>query len=290
LKLLQVSLRLDRADVERAEALLDLAGALALTFVDAEDAPLFEPAPGTTPMWEHPGIHALFPVATDGAALGAILSQALPSAHGIETRQIDEQDWRAGMEQAVFVRRIAANLGVVPADWDGTPPAEKCVRLHMGLAFGTGQHATTALCLQWLARNPPKALEVCDLGCGSGVLGIAAVMLGATSATAIDTDPQAVAATLQNAKLNEVDAAVRAGLPEEFANIEVDLVIANILADTLTRSVDTIGDMLRPRGGIVLSGVLTAQVADVTRAFSERFESIESEVLDGWACLSAVLR
>lgn len=290
MKFRQVSLRLDRSEAARAEALLNLAGALALTFVDSEDAPLFEPAPGTTPLWERLGIHALLPSDVDAAAVAAILRQSLPSATDIDVRCIEDADWRAGLEQEVFVRRIAANLGIVPADWDGAPPADVCVKIHMGLAFGTGRHPTTTLCLNWLARNPPRGLDVCDFGCGSGVLAIAALKLGATSAVAIDNDPQALAATCENARLNDTESTLRAGRLEDFTDISVDLVLANILAGTLRRSVATIAAMLRPGGVIVLSGVLAEQTAEVARAYAERFESLDTSTLDGWACMTAVLR
>jgi len=289
-KFRQVSFRVERADVERAEALLNLAGALSLSLFDAEDSPLFEPQPGTTPLWERPGIHALFPPELDVAALTGIIRQTLPGAEDIDSRFIDAADWQAGLEQHVFVQRIAENLGVVPAQWDGAPPARNCVRLHMGLAFGTGRHPTTALCLQWLARHPPQGLAVLDFGCGSGVLAIAALTLGAADAVAIDHDPQAVAATRANARLNGVDATLRAGALEEFDRISVDLVLANILAGTLTQSVAQLAAMLRPGGVIVLSGVLAEQTAAVAQTYAERFESIKTTQRDGWACMSAVLR
>jgi ribosomal protein L11 methyltransferase len=289
-ELTQVSVRLQRADADRAEALLNLAGALTLTFDDAADSPLFEPAPGDMPLWPELVIHALFPTAFDGAALGAILRAAVPGIGRIQTRSINEKDWQSGLRQDVFVRRIADNLCVVPANWPSAGPADNVVQLHMGLAFGTGRHPTTLLCLEWLASQPPENLSLCDFGCGSGVLAIAALTLGAERVVAIDNDPQAITATRANAQLNGVTDRLIAGALDDFPDLEVDVVMANILAGTLMQSVTLLAAMLRPGGRIVLSGVLENQTQDVERAFAGRFESFDIAVRDDWARISAILR
>lgn len=290
MKFTQLSVVLRRADAERAQALLNLAEPLALSIDDAADSPLFEPTPGETPLWPELIVHALFPAQFDAAALGRLLTDALESVSRTELREIDEAHWRAGLEQDVFVQRIADNLCIVPAEFDAPAPAANAVRLHMGLAFGTGRHATTMLCLQWLARNPPAGLTVCDYGCGSGILGIAALRLGAQSAIAIDNDPQAVSSARANAELNAVGQRFRAGSLEDFPSIQADVVLANILAATLSDSVDLIASMLRPAGRIVLSGILDRQCADIERAFAPRFEGFETSVHDGWACIAGRLR
>lgn len=290
MELKQVSVRLNRADAARAEALLNLADPLALTFDDAADSPLFEPRRGDTPLWPELIICAMFPANFDIDALSTVLCDALPTIDGIEIRRIDAADWQAGLEQAVFVQRIAENLCVVPANHAGDPPAETAVQLHMGLAFGTGRHPTTALCLEWLAKHAPQGLSICDFGCGSGVLAIAALRLGATNAIAVDDEPQAVTATRANAQLNGVADRLVAGALEDFPDITVDIVLANILAGTLCESVALIAAMLRPGGRIVLSGVLEDQVQDVEHAFADRFESFDNAVRDGWARITAILR
>jgi ribosomal protein L11 methyltransferase len=289
-KLRQVSVRVRRADAERAEALLNLAEPLALTFDDAADSPLFEPEPGATPLWPELLIHALFPAEFDIDSLGAILQSALPAIQTIDSRQIEAADWQAGLEQAVFVQHVADNLCVVPAEYDQDPPATHVVRLNMGLAFGTGRHPTTLLCLEWLAQNPPRGLTVCDYGCGSGVLAIAALRLGATQAIAIDNDPQAVRATQANAELNRCADRLTAGVPEDLPHPSADIVLANILAGTLRESMPRIAAMLQPGGRIVLSGVLESQVDETQHSFAERFESFRTAVRDDWARITAILR
>lgn len=287
MKLCEVSVRTPRAAADRVEALLNLANPLAVTFDDAADAPLYEPTPGEMPLWPNVVIHGLFAADFDSAAFVEILRTAVPEIAAAEIRPINEPDWRGGLEQTVFVQRVAENLCVVPADWDQPVNADTIVRLHMGLAFGTGRHPTTLLCLEWLAANTPADATVCDLGCGSGVLAIAALRLGAAEAFAIDIEPQALTATRANAQLNNVAAQLRAGEPGDFGMLQADIVLANILAGTLTESVDAIAAMLRPGGRIVMSGILERQIADVEAAFSESFGSFDIAVRDGWARISS---
>jgi len=289
-KLRQVSIQLERDAASHAEALLNLAGALAVTFDDARNTPLFEPAPGTTPLWPHLAMRALFPAEIDIDQLVHLLDDALPEATSIDTAIIDESDWHAGLEQAVFVQQVTPDLAIVPADWDGNSTAPGLVRLNMGLAFGTGRHPTTLLCLRWLAENPPSGLDVCDFGCGSGILAITALKLGAARAVAIDNEPQAVAATRANAILNRVETRLAAGAASELADLEVDLVLANILAGTLADSVTMLASMLRPRGRIVLSGILADQADELIEKFAPQFDSFVTTECDGWARVTGTLR
>jgi len=285
-----VSIQLERDAASHAEALLNLTGALAVTFDDARDSPLFEPAPGTTPLWPHLAMRALFPADIDIDQLVRVLHDALPEATSIATSFVDEGDWRAGLEQTVFVQQVTPDLTIVPADWEGNSKTPGLVRLNMGLAFGTGRHPTTLLCLRWLAENPPQGLDVCDFGCGSGILAITALKLGAARAVAIDNEPQAVAATRANAMLNHVETRLAAGEISEFADVEVDLVLANILAGTLAESVTLLASMLRPRGRIVLSGILAEQADRLIGEFAPRFDSFVSTQCDGWARVTGTLR
>ena len=290
MKLRQVSIQLERDAAGHAEALLNLAGALAVTFDDARDTPLFEPAPGTTPLWPHLAMRALFPADIDIDRLVQMLDNALPEATSVFTTFVDEDNWRAGLEQTVFVQQVSRDLAIVPADWESNSTAHALVRLHMGLAFGTGRHPTTLSCLRWLAENPPLGLDVCDFGCGSGILAITALKLGAASAVAIDNEPQAISATIANAKLNHVETALAAGARSDFTDLEADLVLANILAGTLAQSVTMIASMLRPSGKIVLSGILADQADDLIGEFAPYFDSLVTTELDGWARVTGTLR
>lgn len=285
----QLSVELGRDEALHAEALLSLAGALAVSLGDAADAPLFEPAPGTTPLWPSVRLHALFPADADVGAVAALLGEAVGSDAIIEIAAVTQADWSAGLHQSVTALRFGRSLAVVPADAQA-PEGTTTVRLNMGLAFGTGQHATTALCLEWLEAHPPHGRTVYDFGCGSGVLAIAALALGATFAWATDTDPQALTATLRNAELNGVERSLWVGTPEALPAITPDIVLANILAGTLVESTQQLADLLAPGHKIVLSGILAEQKELVTRAFAPAFEDFECAELGGWLRIVATRR
>jgi len=226
----QISVELDRDSAPHAEALLSLAGALALSFDDAADAPLFEPELGTTPLWPSVRLRALFPADVDIGAVADIVRDSVGGMSDIEIAAVTQADWSDGLRQNVAPRRFGKSLYLMPADAH-TPDGMTAVKLNMGLAFGTGQHATTALCLEWLDAHPPRGAKVYDYGCGSGVLAIAALRLGAEFAWCSDLDPQAATATRTNAALNGVADAIWVGTPSDLPPISPDLVLANILAE-----------------------------------------------------------
>jgi ribosomal protein L11 methyltransferase len=164
------------------------------------------------------------------------------------------------------------------------------VKLHMGLAFGTGEHQTTALCLDWVDANVARGATVLDYGCGSGVLAIAALALGARHAWAIDNDPQAIAATHDNARLNGCTERLFVGAPGDLPSITVDVVLANILAAPLIALAGTFARNLAPGGSVVLSGLLERQIAQVTAAYEPYFERLAHSVRDGWVRIDGVRR
>ncbi len=284
----QISVSLDREDVAQAEALLSLSGAVALTFDDAADSPLFEPAIGTTPLWPTVTVQALIPQHLDAMRVARLLEHAVPTLSELSIREIRHADWEQGLQQNVAAKRIAANLQIVPAQWSGASSEAELVRLNMGLAFGTGRHPTTTLCLEWLAANPPTGARVYDFGCGSGVLVIAALKLGAAYAYASDLDPQALSATLSNAALNSVGDLIWTGTPDALPKVALDLVVANILAGTLIESATALAGTLKPGAKLVLSGILTEQRESIQGAYAEEFEQFEHSDLDGWTCISAI--
>lgn len=282
----QLILRLDRARLARAQTLLERAGAHAVSVSDAADHALYEPEPGATPIWPEVELAALFDDDSgDLEAVAALLAAALDSE--VALRALDDADWQAAQRQPVTARRFGTRLELVPAEQAIATGERSSVRLHMGLAFGTGQHPTTALCLEWLDAHVAQGDRVLDYGCGSGVLAIAALKLGAAYAWAVDNDPQALVATRNNAELNDV-ANIWIGSPSQYRGTELDLIAANILAGPLMTQAPGFARQLRPGGRIVLSGILDAQRDAVEQSYARYFTAFDVAHSDGWIRLSAL--
>lgn len=273
------------------DALLDV-GAVSVTFMDAEDQPIFEPDLGTTPLWSHTHLLALFEADTDPAALLAhlaLLTGGPLPAHQVE--QIADQDWERSWMDNFQPLRFGQRLWIVPS-WH-QPPEPQAVNLHLdpGLAFGTGTHPTTALCLEWLDGQSLHDCNVLDFGCGSGILAIAALLLGATQACGTDIDPQALEASRDNATRNGIDAArFPLYLPSEMPADTFDLVLANILAGPLVQLAPTISQHVRQGGYLVLSGILAEQAEEVRAAYQADFILDPTAEKDGWVRISGVRR
>jgi ribosomal protein L11 methyltransferase len=274
--------------VEPISDWLSAAGALAVTARDAGDQPIFEPDPDQQPLWPQVRVEALLPDDADAAeiarALGDWCRRQGVIALAPELVALPEQDWsstwRAGLEPRCFNRRLWVIARDVPAPADDAA----VLRLDPGLAFGTGNHATTALCLAWLAEADLAGKSVVDYGCGSGILGIAALLLGAAHTVCVDHDPQALIATTDNATFNGIapsrlTVCAPAALPRVRAGY--DVVLANILANPLITLAPRLTSLLRPGGWLVLSGVLEPQWRDVEAAYpAVRFAP--PAVRDGW--------
>ncbi len=283
---LQLSVEAGEIDAESLSAFFESRGALSVTFQDAADQPLYEPDPGTTPLWSATRVIALFDADADGRALaaqvGAEFGAAVAQRLHIET--LADRDWERAWLDGFRPMRFGRHLWICPA---GMRPrqAERpvIVDLDPGLAFGTGTHATTRLCLEWLDAHPPAGLTVLDYGCGSGVLGIAALKLGAREVTAVDIDPQALLATHDNARRNGVDVRLSTALPGALrARLQADVLLANILANPLVMLAETLTGLVKPEGRIVLSGILAGQHATVAAAYRPGFELDAPVELDGW--------
>jgi ribosomal protein L11 methyltransferase len=286
----EISLQIASADVPVATALLELAGADSIALRDAADTPLYEPQPSETPLWPVVEVRALFASHVDFERLKSVLEDACESAVGLRMQTIADRDWRAAAAQGFTARRFGSRLWLLPADEQRVPEDATVVRLHMGLAFGTGEHPTTALCLEWLDASLRPGTRVLDYGCGSGVLAIAALALGASRAWAIDNDPQALMATRQNAQLNGCEHALFVGPPGSLPPLRVDVVLANILAGPLIALADTFAHAVVAGGKVVLSGILTWQAAEVAAAYEAHFEHLSSQERDGWSRLECVRR
>lgn len=284
---LQVDLRLERRHVPLAEDLMLAQGAQAVTLTDHGDTPLWEPEVGETPLWEEVRLTGLFDPALDRQRILAALS-LLPLAAQPEASELADRPWeRAWMDRFVPMR-FGRRLWIVPSGAEPPDPDGILLTLDPGLAFGTGTHATTRLCLEWLDAASLDGLDVLDFGCGSGVLGIAAALRGAASVRCIDHDPQAVWATRRNAERNQVADRVQATEGDRPAGPPADLVIANILAGILVRLAQPLCAALRPGGTLLMTGILAEQSEDVLAAFGEA--GLRPEVigrLEDWVLISA---
>jgi ribosomal protein L11 methyltransferase len=276
-----------QADVEAA---LEDLGALAVTLLDAEDHPIFEPAPGETPMWPQIAMSALFEADSDRVGLVHVLTELVAdlAPEQIGFRVVEDQDWtRVWMDQFQPMR-FGRRLWIYP--WNQEPPNDNAdtivVRLDPGLAFGTGTHPTTALCLEWLDALDLAGKTVLDYGCGSGVLAIAALKLGAAHVVGVDNDPQALSASRDNAERNGVDAKLELHTPDAFVAETFDALVANILAGPLDELAPRFAQCVKAGGVIALSGILRGQESQLCTRYAEWFEEIAVEAREDWMRIS----
>lgn len=271
---LQLKLDSPAEQAEKISELLTNLGAAAVTFEDGADQPLFEPDPGETKLWNNTRIIGLFDANNNMPAIIDELKTALgpQPPQQFHINPVEDKDWeRAWMDNFKPIR-FGQNLWICPSWHTPDDPKAVNVMLDPGLAFGTGTHPTTALCLEWLDAHPPKDLEVIDYGCGSGILAIAAALLGAKQIDAVDHDPQAILATQDNATKNGVNYLINALLPSQFKAKQVDLILANILANPLLELAPYFADIVKFGGQIVLSGILAEQADQIIQRYSSWFE------------------
>jgi ribosomal protein L11 methyltransferase len=288
---LALTLDLDGLDAERVEEACFEFGALAVSYTDQRDDPILEPAPGEFRLWPHSRLQALFPFETSPQELVAGLSHVLRVASNrltIETLadRVWEREWLRDFHPMCFGRR----LWVAPHHAHVHTEDAVIVRLDPGLAFGTGTHATTAMCLAWLDEHAAAGQLAIDYGCGSGVLAVAAVKLGAREALAFDIDPQALTATRDNATANGVEAQVRVVDSDAALPPGADIVLANILCGPLCELAPRFAALCRPGGKIVLAGLLTSQSDEVARAHAPWFDIAPFASRDGWTALAGSRR
>ena len=284
---LELSFALGALDADAAEAVCFGLGASAVTFADAADDPVLEPKPGEVRLWPATTLTCLFDEPADAALLAQLLGAALGiAAPGISARRLEDRVWEREWLKDFHAMRFGERLWVCPQHERVADPQAVVVSLDPGLAFGTGTHASTALCLTWLDAHPPAAAEVIDFGCGSGVLAVAAARLGAAAVHCFDIDPQALIATAQNAAANSVAPLVH--VHDEAASLPrgCDLLMANILAGTLCELAPQFAERVRRGGDVVLAGILAHEVPDVTAAYSPCFDVSRFGDRDGWAALT----
>jgi ribosomal protein L11 methyltransferase len=301
---LELSLTVRASDQERIELALEETGALAVTLLDADaDTPneraILEPGVGETPVWGEIALSALFGADADRAGLLHVLAELLPEIEPAQVRfrEVEDQDWtRVWMDQFKPMR-FGRRLWIYPSNIE--PPAEGAdtagrssastrvvVRLDPGLAFGTGTHPTTALCLEWLDGLDLAGKHVVDYGCGSGVLAIAAIKLGAAHVDAIDNDPQAILASRDNAGRNGIGDRLALHLPEEFTHAPADVFVANILAGPLAALAPRFAECSKPGAPFALSGILVGQADELLARYAEWFDDLVVATREDWVRIS----
>ncbi|MFM4808002.1 50S ribosomal protein L11 methyltransferase [Aeromonas hydrophila] len=262
-------------------------GAQAVTFMDAKDVPVYEPMPGETPLWGETEVMGLFDAETDPAPTIAFFQQIFGEDVGYKVEQLEDKDWVREWMDHFHPMQFGERLWICPSWRDVPNPDAVNVMLDPGLAFGTGTHPTTALCLQWLDGLDLAGKTVVDFGCGSGILGIAALKLGAARVIGIDIDPQAIQASRDNAERNGVAAQIELYLPaDQPQDVEADVVVANILAGPLRELAPLIAGHGKAGSLMALSGVLESQAPELEIIYGQWFEMDPTAVNEEWCRLS----
>ncbi|MGL4871779.1 MAG: 50S ribosomal protein L11 methyltransferase [Aeromonas veronii] len=262
-------------------------GAQAVTFMDAKDVPVYEPMPGETPLWGETEVMGLFDAETDPAPTIAFFQQIFGEDVGYKVEQLEDKDWVREWMDHFHPMQFGERLWICPSWRDVPNPDAVNVMLDPGLAFGTGTHPTTALCLQWLDGLDLTDKTVVDFGCGSGILGIAALKLGAARVIGIDIDPQAIQASRDNAERNGVADQIELYLPaDQPQDVEADVVVANILAGPLRELAPLIAGHGKAGSLMALSGVLESQAPELETIYGQWFEMDPTAVKEEWCRLS----
>ena len=300
---LELSLRCTETEQPRYETALEDVGALSVTLLDADadtghERAILEPGVGETPLWKSLVLTALFDADIDGLALLAALESFDPGLDWTQAgfRKVEDEDWERAWLDQFKPMRFGARTFIVP--WNHEVPAAgddaAIVRLDPGLAFGSGTHPTTALCLRWLdGLADDGALEgqrVLDFGCGSGILALAALKLGAAQAVGVDNDPQALLASADNAQRNQVDAKFNAYLPEDEPVMTYPVVVANILASALDALADILAARVAPGGRIALSGILKGQEDELLARYATWFDALVATQDGDWMRIDGIRR
>lgn len=287
---IELSLTIHADEQERIELALEDLGALSVTLLDAEDHPIFEPGPGETPVWPTIKLAALFDISIDRAGLVHALTELVPeiSPDQLDFRDVADADWVRAWMDTFQPMPFGRRLWIYP--WNVEPPESGddlvVVRLDPGLAFGTGTHPTTALCLEWLDGIGLAGRHLLDYGCGSGVLAIAALKLGAAQVTGVDLDPQALEASRDNAARNGVASGLALCLPQDYAAAAHDVLVANILAGPLAELAPLFAASCKAGAPLALSGILAGQQDELLSRYAEWFDELAVAQREDWVRIS----
>ena len=288
----QFTMNLDSLQADEVEQVFARHGALSVTLTDAGDDPVLEPAPGATPLWANTRISALFNADVDLLSLREDLLQSFELDDLPENliEDIEERAWEREWLKDFRPMQFGQRLWVCPHGQSPDADDAIVVSLDPGLAFGTGTHQTTALCLEWLDGIDVADQRILDFGCGSGILAIAALKLGANSVDGTDIDPQAIVASNDNAERNGVREGLNVSTDASEFPGPYDIVLANILAGTLVELADELVQKLAPGGRIALSGILSEQIPEVSQAYVDSITLDEPVLRDNWALLTGTKR
>jgi len=287
---MQITVEINKDQVDFVSEILTGLDCLSVTFSDTYDNAIFEPPVGKTPLWQDTTIKALFDKDVDQAHVQSVLLQ-LCQIENTSFELLKDRVWEDECKKDFHAMRFGQRLWICPSWEDASKLSDDAVVINMdpGLAFGTGTHQTTDLCLQYLDKNPPINKNVIDYGSGTGVLAIAAVKLGAKKAIAIDNDPQAVLATIDNVKANHAEDWVTVLHSDEEKQLDkVDLLVANILANPLVGLCQHFSDLVKSGGKITLSGILQEQLDMVLEAYSENFSDLKVTQKDEWCRVDGI--
>jgi len=285
---LQLRIQTTPNEAQAIEKAMLSVGASAVTLEDNEDQPIFEPELGETPLWNHTRVTGLFDADIDTAKtlqrVNQFYRKPIESSHW---HVLEDKDWEREWEKNYHPIQCGDNMWICPS-WIAPPnPHAVNLMLDPGLAFGTGTHPTTFMCLEWLAKQKTNGLDVIDYGCGSGILGIAALLLGANSAQGIDIDPQALIATKNNAVGNQLsEDSFPVALPQATPNKQYDMMLANILAGPLVELAPTLLSLMKPKASICLSGILATQKEALIDAYKHEIHFTDIKQQDEWVCLA----
>ncbi|PHS72364.1 MAG: 50S ribosomal protein L11 methyltransferase [Cycloclasticus sp.] len=288
----QLTIATDQELAPLFETLIEELGSLSVTLTDGADQPIYEPPLETTPLWKQVHVTGLFDEDADLNEARQFFQQRIDSTKtwSLTLDHLKDQIWERVWLDNFQPIKFGNNFWVCSTEHNIADENATLLRLDPGLAFGTGTHPTTALCLEWLATHPLKNCEIADFGCGSGILAIAALLLGAQHAIGIDIDPQALIATNNNAAQNNVRDNIQVYDAQQYPTEAKDIVIANILAEPLVTLYDEISTLVKPSGHLLLSGLLSEQVEFVTQAYQSNFVFNPAVFRDEWACLHATKR
>ncbi|WP_299979854.1 50S ribosomal protein L11 methyltransferase [uncultured Pseudoteredinibacter sp.] len=282
---LQFKIDSDRNQAEAIEDLMLATGAVSVTLQDNADQPILEPALGETPLWQETRVTGLYEATVDTEAIAKNFSQQNVTGRW---EQLEDKDWEREWMKNYHPIKCADNFWICPSWIEPPEPEAINLMLDPGLAFGTGTHPTTFLCLQWLAQQDIEKQSVIDYGCGSGILAIGALLKGADSAIGVDIDPQALIATRENTERNHLPKdSITVFLPNKCPQEPADLMLANILAGPLAELAPSLSSLTKLGGKLCLSGILHNQAEVVMQAYRPWFNFAEPQQREEWVCLTA---